>query len=46
MHRVAFSVNDIDEALNVASRHGCHPLRGLATYRDVYKLTEVRGPAA
>ena len=46
MHRVAFSVDDIDEALEIAARHGCHPLRGVATYGDVYKLTYVRGPSA
>jgi glyoxylase I family protein len=45
MHRVAFSVDDIDEALRIAARHGCHPLRGVATYSDVYKLTYVRGPS-
>ena len=45
MHRVAFSVDDIDEALEVAARHGCHPVRGVATYEDVYKLTYVRGPS-
>src|SRR5213082_2563033 len=45
MHRVAFSVDDIDQALEVAARHGCHPLRGVATYEDVYKLTYVRGPS-
>lgn len=45
MHRVAFSVDDIDEALEVVARHGCHPLRGVATYRDSYKLTYVRGPS-
>ena len=45
MHRVAFSVYDIDEALDIAARHGCHPLRGVATYEDVYKLTYVRGPS-
>jgi glyoxylase I family protein len=45
MHRVAFSVDDIDEALTIAARHGCHPLRGVATYKDVYKLTYVRGPS-
>ncbi|SKW06267.1 lactoylglutathione lyase, GloA [Mycobacteroides abscessus subsp. massiliense] len=39
MHRVAFSVDDIDEAIEIAARHGCHPLRGVATYEDVYKLT-------
>ncbi|KAF2412105.1 glyoxalase [Microbacterium sp. B35-04] len=45
MHRVAFSVDDIDEALAIAARHGCHPLRGVATYDDVYKLTYLRGPS-
>ena len=45
MHRVAFSVDDIDEALEIAARHGCHPLRGVANYRDVYKLTYLRGPS-
>ncbi|GAA3712361.1 VOC family protein [Zhihengliuella alba] len=45
MHRVAFSVDSIDEALEIAARHGCHPLRGVATYGDVYKLTYVRGPS-
>ncbi|MGW5072826.1 VOC family protein [Rhodococcus sp. NPDC004095] len=45
MHRVAFSVDDIDEALAIAARHGCHPLRGVANYQDIYKLTYVRGPS-
>ncbi len=45
MHRVAFSVDDLDAALAAAARHGCHPLRGVATYQDVYKLTYVRGPS-
>ena len=45
MHRVAFSVDDLDEALAIAARHGCRPLRGVATYEDVYKLTYVRGPS-
>lgn len=45
MHRVAFSVDNIDEALKTAARHGCHPLRGVATYRDLYKLTYLRGPS-
>lgn len=45
MHRVAFSVDDIDEALAVAARHGCHPLRGVATYLDRYRLTYLRGPS-
>ncbi|WP_062072508.1 VOC family protein [Demequina sediminicola] len=45
MHRVAFSVDDIDEALAICARHDCHPLRGVANYEDVYKLTYVRGPS-
>lgn len=45
MHRIAFSVDDIDESLAIAARHGCHPLRGVATYEDVYKLTYLRGPS-
>jgi len=45
MHRVAFSVDDIDAALEIAAAHGCYPLRGVATYQDVYKLTYLRGPS-
>ena len=45
MHRVAFSVDDLDAALEIAATHGCHPLRGVANYRDIYKLTYVRGPS-
>ncbi|MCW2777655.1 MAG: hypothetical protein JWN17_1380 [Frankiales bacterium] len=45
MHRIAFSVDDLDAGLEVAARHGCHPLRGVATYEDVYRLTYVRGPS-
>lgn len=45
MHRVAFSVDDIDDALEIAAKHGCHPLRGVANYQDVYKLTYLRGPS-
>ncbi|WP_375502718.1 VOC family protein [uncultured Jatrophihabitans sp.] len=45
MHRIAFSVDNIDDALVIAAKHGCHPLRGVATYQDVYKLTYVRGPS-
>lgn len=44
MHRVAFAVDDPDEALAIAARHGCHPLRGVATYDDAYRLCYVRGP--
>ncbi|KQR48804.1 glyoxalase [Microbacterium sp. Leaf161] len=45
MHRVAFSVDDIDESLAIAARHGFRPLRGVANYQDVYKLTYLRGPS-
>ena len=45
MHRVAFSVDDLDAALEIAARHGCHPLRGVGTYEDIYRLTYVRGPS-
>jgi glyoxylase I family protein len=45
MHRVAFQVDDIGAALAIAAAHGCHPLRGVATYRDIYKLTYLRGPS-
>jgi glyoxylase I family protein len=45
MHRIAFKVDDLDEALRTAARHGCHPLRGVATYGDMYKLTYLRGPS-
>jgi glyoxylase I family protein len=45
MHRVAFKVDDVDEAVTTAARHGYHPLRGVATYEDLYKLTYVRGPS-
>ena len=45
MHRVAFSVDNLDDALEVAASHGCHPLRGVATYEDVYQLTYLRGPS-
>ena len=45
MHRVAFSVDSLDEALEIAARHGCRPLRGVATYQDAYRLTYVRGPS-
>src|SRR6201997_1916754 len=45
MHRVAFSVDDIDNALEIAARHGCRPLRGGATSEDIYKLPYIRGPS-
>lgn len=45
MHRVAFSVDDLDAALEIAARHGCRPLRGVADYQGVYRLTYLRGPS-
>lgn len=45
MHRVAFAVDDIDEALETAAKHGCFPLRGVANYEGIYKLTYLRGPS-
>ena len=45
MHRVAFTVDDIDETLKVVAKRGYHPLRGVATYGDVYKLAYVSGPS-
>ncbi|MGW8483714.1 VOC family protein [Microbacterium sp. NPDC055903] len=45
MHRVAFSVDDIEAALEIAAGHGCMPLRGVADYQGVYKLTYLRGPS-
>ena len=45
MHRVAFSVDSIDDALAIAAKHGCTPLRGVANYDGIYKLSYVRGPS-
>jgi catechol 2,3-dioxygenase-like lactoylglutathione lyase family enzyme len=45
VHRVAFSADDINEALQIAARIGCDPLRGVATFEDAYKLAYIRGPS-
>lgn len=45
MHRIAFSVPDLESALLVVARHGYEPLRGVGTYKDLYRLTYVRGPS-
>ena len=45
MHRVSFSVDDLDASLQIAATHGCYPLRGVANYQDVYKLSYLRGPS-
>lgn len=44
MHRIAFHVDDIDDVLAIAARRGCFPLRGVANYQGIYKLTYLRGP--
>jgi glyoxylase I family protein len=45
MHRIAFSVDDIDASLAIAAKHGVFPLRGVANYQNVYKLSYLRGPS-
>lgn len=45
MHRVAFSVPDIDAALAAVAPLGAEPLRGVADYAGVYRLTYLRGPS-
>lgn len=44
MHRIALQVDDLDATLEVAAGHGCLPLRGVADYQGVYRLTYLRGP--
>ena len=45
MHRLAFSVDDLDRAVEIVAALGYRPLRGIATYGDVYRLTYLRGPS-
>jgi glyoxylase I family protein len=45
LDNVGIAARDLDAALAIAARHRCHPLRGVATYEDVYRLTYVRGPS-
>jgi glyoxylase I family protein len=45
MHRVSFLVDDIEASLAALAERGYHPLRGVATYQDLYKLTYLRGPS-
>ncbi|MFW0873104.1 VOC family protein [Rhodococcoides corynebacterioides] len=45
MHRVAFEVEDIEASLAIAARHGCLPLRGVAEYDGIFRLTYLRGPS-
>ena len=46
MHRVAFSVDDIDEALEIAAKHGCKPLRGWRPTETSISSPMYAGPAA
>lgn len=45
MHCVAVSVDDINAALEFAATHGYHPLCGVSTSEDIYKLTYIHGPS-
>jgi glyoxylase I family protein len=45
MHRVSFLVDDMDAALEIAARHGVRPLRGVANYQGMFKLSYLRGPS-
>lgn len=45
MTKNSVAYKGMEEALRIAATHGCHPVRGVATYEDVYKLTYVRGPS-
>ena len=38
-------VDNPDDALATAAKHGCFPLRGVANYEGIYKLSYVRGPS-
>jgi hypothetical protein len=46
IHSVPFSVDDMNEALEIAPSHACHPLCGVATSGDVCRITYMRGPQA
>ncbi|YAL82213.1 VOC family protein [Dermacoccaceae bacterium W4C1] len=45
MHRLAFWVDDIQESIAIAARHGCYPLRGVGNYNDAVELAYLRGPS-
>ena len=46
MHRVAFSVDNIDQALEIAAKHGCRPLRESRTIRASIGSPTSAAPAA
>lgn len=45
-HRVAFSVDDLDAALEIAARYSSRQLRGVATFEDVTGSPTCEVPAA
>lgn len=45
MHRLSFLVEDLDTTLAELADRGYHPLRGVAQYEDLYRLTYLRGPS-
>jgi glyoxylase I family protein len=45
MHRLSFLVEDLDATLAVLAEQGYHPLRGVAQYEEMYRLTYLRGPS-
>lgn len=44
MHRVMFSVDDLDDVLTRLRPHGAELIGGVAQYEDFYRLCYVRGP--
>ena len=45
LHRVMFTVDDIDDTVARLSRHGAELLGEVAQYEDSYRLCYLRGPA-
>lgn len=45
MHRVMFTVDDIDEVVDRLRTHGAELCGGIAKYEDSYRLCYLRGPA-
>ena len=45
MHRVMFTVDDIDDTIGRLRAHGAELLGGVAQYENIYRLCYLRGPA-
>ncbi|HUP99778.1 MAG TPA: VOC family protein [Aeromicrobium sp.] len=45
LHRVMFSVDDIDDAITRLASHGATLLGQVANYEDIYRLCYLRGPS-